>query len=250
MSTQNTTIAKTDRDELVDLSIRFGQGCWGVYCRSKVGFVRVFMLPNAEVRRRANELFQLGFSARMIMCPPIGVPALDAVTGKEQWKDWSNRKIAEELKCSYQTVRRYRTENSVDTGVSPEKRRGKDGKMYPVKAKKNQKSATKPDTAPTSPTVATETLQANNESQTPDRATDANTVEISETPIRELRPNRGNSHPEARAERERILEDISALVCRINRWFDSAPEVLHNEFAGVLQKRFQEIIGTEPTPSR
>ena len=92
MSTQNTTIDKTDRDELVDLSIRFGQGCWGVYCRSKVGFVRVFMLPNAEVRRRANELFQLGFSARMIMCPPIGVPALDAITeeslGERAWKDY------------------------------------------------------------------------------------------------------------------------------------------------------------------
>ncbi|HBT77294.1 MAG TPA: hypothetical protein DEB39_10325 [Planctomycetaceae bacterium] len=82
MSIQNTTIDKTDRDELVDLSIRFGQGCWGVYCRSKVGFVRVFMLPNAEVRRRANELFQLGFSARMIMCPPIGIRALDAITEK------------------------------------------------------------------------------------------------------------------------------------------------------------------------
>ncbi len=122
--------------------------------------------------------------------------------------------------------------------------------MYPAKARKNQNPATKPDTAPTSPSVATETPQADKEPQTPDRTTDANTVEVSETPIHDLRANRENSHPEARAEQERILDDISALVCRINRWFDNAPEVLHNEFAGVLRERFQEIIGTEPTPSR
>ncbi|HBT77861.1 MAG TPA: hypothetical protein DEB39_13270, partial [Planctomycetaceae bacterium] len=35
-----------------------------------------------------------GFSARMIMCPPIGVPALDAITeaplGEKAWKSYLN----------------------------------------------------------------------------------------------------------------------------------------------------------------
>ncbi len=61
MTTQNTTTTdKTDRDEIVDISIKIGQLCWDVYCHSKTGFVRVLLLPSAEVRRRANELFQLG----------------------------------------------------------------------------------------------------------------------------------------------------------------------------------------------
>ena len=87
---QTTTLDKKDRDELVDFSIRLGQLCWDVYCESKVGFVRVFMLPNADVRRRANELFHLGFSARMILWPPSGVAALDAITeptlGDRAWE--------------------------------------------------------------------------------------------------------------------------------------------------------------------
>ena len=98
---QTTVLDKKDRDELVDFSIRLGQLCWNVYCESKVGFVRVFMLPNADVRRRANELFHLGFSARMIICPPIGIPALDAVTetplGEKMWEsylDTMNGKVA------------------------------------------------------------------------------------------------------------------------------------------------------------
>ncbi|HBT78495.1 MAG TPA: hypothetical protein DEB39_16570, partial [Planctomycetaceae bacterium] len=63
-----------------------------VYCRSKVGFVRVLLLPNTEVRRRANELFQLGFSGRMLLCPPIGLPALDDATeaplGEKAWESY------------------------------------------------------------------------------------------------------------------------------------------------------------------
>ncbi len=92
MTTQNTTVDKTDRDELVDFSIFLGQHCWNVYCRSKVGFVRVFLLPNAATRRQANELFQLGFSGRMLFCPPIGIPALDAAAekplGEKAWKSY------------------------------------------------------------------------------------------------------------------------------------------------------------------
>ncbi len=78
------------------------------------------------------------------------------IADKEQWKDWTNRRLAEELQCSYQTVRRYRSEDSVGTGVSTEKRRGKDGKMY--KAKKIvkpkvdlPKQETLPDTPPQEP---------------------------------------------------------------------------------------------------
>ena len=65
-----TTLDKKDRDEIIDFSIRLGQVCWDAYCQSKIGFVRVFMLPNDELRRRANELFHLGFSGRMLLCPP------------------------------------------------------------------------------------------------------------------------------------------------------------------------------------
>jgi len=67
---KNTALDKKDRDKLVDFTIRLGQHCWNVYIRSKAGFVRVFMLPNDEFRRRANELFQLGFSGRMLKCLP------------------------------------------------------------------------------------------------------------------------------------------------------------------------------------
>lgn len=92
IQTQTTAIDKTDRDELVDFSIRLGQTCWGVYSRSKVGFVRIFMLPSDETRRRANELFQLGFSARMLFLPPLGIPELDAIsekpTGNRAWEHY------------------------------------------------------------------------------------------------------------------------------------------------------------------
>ena len=94
MTTQNETrpLNETDRDELVDFSIRLGQTCWGVYSRSKIGFVRVFMLPSDAVRLRANELFQLGFSARMLFYLPLGIPELDAISekpmGERAWKDY------------------------------------------------------------------------------------------------------------------------------------------------------------------
>ena len=78
----NTALDKKDRDELVDFSIRLGQHCWNIYIRSKTGFVRVFMLPNNEFRRRANELFQLGFSGRMLMCPP------SAIDGEALWTNY------------------------------------------------------------------------------------------------------------------------------------------------------------------
>jgi len=77
-----TTLNKKDHDELADFSINLGQTCWNVYCQSKPGFVRVFMLPNDEFRRRANELFQLGFSGRMLLCPP------SATDGESLWTNY------------------------------------------------------------------------------------------------------------------------------------------------------------------
>jgi hypothetical protein len=80
-----TTLDKNDRDELVDFSIRLGQVCWDVYCQSKTGFIQVFLLPTVTVHRRANELFQLGFSARMLLCPST----LDSDTdGEKTWKSY------------------------------------------------------------------------------------------------------------------------------------------------------------------
>ena len=70
MITTKPNIDKKERDELIDFGIRIGQTCWDVFCRSKVGFTRLFMLPNDTTRRRANELFHLGFCARLLMCPP------------------------------------------------------------------------------------------------------------------------------------------------------------------------------------
>ncbi len=43
------------------------------------------MLPGDKFRRRANELFQLGFSGRMFVCPPI----LDS-DGEELWKSYQD----------------------------------------------------------------------------------------------------------------------------------------------------------------
>jgi hypothetical protein len=80
------SLSKKDRDELVDFSIHLGQTCWEAYCLSNSGFVRVFSLPSTTVRRRANELFQLGFSARMLMYPPVGDS--DAVTEQAAWNDY------------------------------------------------------------------------------------------------------------------------------------------------------------------
>ena len=70
MITTKPNIDKKECDELIDFGIRIGQTCWDVFCRSKVGFIRVFMLPDDAARRRANELFHLGFCARLFMCPP------------------------------------------------------------------------------------------------------------------------------------------------------------------------------------
>lgn len=172
------------------------------------------------------------------------------IAGKEHWKDWSNRKLAAELNCGETTIRRYRPDNSVAPGGAPEKRMGKDGKMYPAKAKSKQpKPETNPDTAPTSPPVETEAPQAEKVSTDPDRATDVDTGDVAETappeiPASESRPIRGESprFVEAREEQAAILADIEAVVQRINKWFDNFPASLHKSFGDLLDERFREII--------
>jgi hypothetical protein len=79
---KHPAIDKKDCDGLVDFSIRLGQACWNVYCRSKAGFPRLFMLPNNDARCRANELFHLGFSTRLIICPSTAPDA----DGETMWQ--------------------------------------------------------------------------------------------------------------------------------------------------------------------
>ena len=90
--TQTTTIDDKKRNELIDISIQLGQGCWDVYSCSKIGFIRVFMMPTKDARRRAKKLFRCGFSDRMLFCPPTGIMKLDAINetlmGEQAWKNY------------------------------------------------------------------------------------------------------------------------------------------------------------------
>ena len=89
---QNILLDKKERDELVDFGIRIGQACWDVFRQSKFGFPRVFMLPSDDSRRRANELFHLGFCARLFACPPTDLETSDADTERIEcemmWQDY------------------------------------------------------------------------------------------------------------------------------------------------------------------
>lgn len=53
------------------------------------------------------------------------------------WPEMSNNMLATKIGCSDMTVKRYRDSISGSTNVEPEKRQGKDGKVYPAKQKKN-----------------------------------------------------------------------------------------------------------------
>jgi len=84
---QNITLDKQARNEIIDFGLRLGQVCWDVYCQSSVGFTRLFMLPSDAARRRANELFHLGFCARLIICPPTDADT-ETSDGEMMWKDY------------------------------------------------------------------------------------------------------------------------------------------------------------------
>lgn len=82
------TLSQNDCNVLVDFSIRLGRECWSVYRRSTPGLIRLLLLPSATVRRRAEELHQLGFGARLILCPPVDIPDPTAAAslGETMWR--------------------------------------------------------------------------------------------------------------------------------------------------------------------
>jgi len=87
MTKSTATLDKKDRNEIIDFGLRLGQVCWDVYCQSPVCFTRLFMLPNDAARRRANELFHLGFAGRMIICPPSDASTEDS-DGETLWQSY------------------------------------------------------------------------------------------------------------------------------------------------------------------
>jgi len=158
------------------------------------------------------------------------------IAGKDQWKDWTNRRLAEELHCGRSTVDRYRPTVSVGPGGATEKRVGKDGKMY--KATKSKKPKT--DSAPS---AATEPMPLDI-SATPNDPPPTTEVLPVKTDV--TQPGQGKKPLDAIAEakvgEERIFEMLSTLTERINEWFDSAPAELREDFAERLRKQIAAII--------
>ena len=87
MTTKTHPLTASERNEIIDFGIRLGQVCWEIYRQSPVGFTRLLMLPNDTIRRRANELFHLGFCARLIICPPTE-PDTETSDGEMMWNDY------------------------------------------------------------------------------------------------------------------------------------------------------------------
>jgi len=166
---------------------------------------------------------------------------ISLVTSKEQWSDWTNRRLAMELGCSEFTIRKYRSDESVASEIATEKRQGKDGKMY--KAKKSKNPHTK--TASVEPSVACEIATENHRDNdvTPSpRAEEPKAEPISPEPTPATSQVSEETLADAKAEAERILETISTLGKQITAWFDHAPEELHREFDDRLRKQIQAMI--------
>lgn len=147
---------------------------------------------------------------------------VSVIASKEQWKDWSNRKLAEELKCSEITVRRYRPDPAGATGVAPEKRMGKDGKMYPVKARKKEEAVvTEPEQAEP---IVTE------ERQTIEPTPSSEVVEIdmpeAETASGEESPSIDQHQNEVNVKQTQIEATVSLLETQLIEWLEL---VLPNE---------------------
>ena len=105
------------------------------------------------------------------------------ITNKKQWKDWSNRKLGEELGCSYKTIERYRSDISGGTAVPPEKRKGKDGKSYPARKVISKNAISVP------------------KENKPDRANQGNSSDIPVSEhLPERKPSSPDSHPESKLE--------------------------------------------------
>jgi hypothetical protein len=130
------------------------------------------------------------------------------ITSKEPWSHWGDRKLAEELNCSFQTVRRYRFD---DSGI-PGKRMGRDGKMYMVTKSKKPK-----------PEI----------------------LSVEPPPVGTSEVPEGTSQKtlaEAKAKAKRLLEMITILFRQINDWLDLAPAELHEEFSDRLWERIIAMI--------
>ena len=122
------------------------------------------------------------------------------ISQKEQWKHWSNRKLAAELNCSHSTVNKYRPENSVGSGLPTEKRQGKDGKMYRIR---KSTSATSKKTPPASKTVAETESSVEVESPVPQQS-QPQSVAINAMP--------SVIQPQEMTGNEKILQDIYTKV--------------------------------------
>jgi hypothetical protein len=148
------------------------------------------------------------------------------IAGKDQWKDWSNRRLADELQCSYKTVERHRPKSSGGTDVPPDKRRGKDGKLYPSTISKKVKP--QPVTTEPTPTSLTVTETAGEPAMQTDVA----------------QPNHDEQPTEDKAKviEERIFEMLSLAADLITEWFDNAPSELHEAFAERVRKQIAAMI--------
>ncbi len=176
------------------------------------------------------------------------------VTSKAQWKNWSNRRLAEALGCCDYTIRKYRPSNSVACEHATEKRQGKDGKMYKAKKKSKPKNATteasatsktdlkKKKTVPQQPEAA----QASEKPQAETAQAETPQTEVVQTePSNEETPQTKTQEytiEEAKAAEECIFEMIAVLGQKITEWFDLAPSELYEDFEKRLLARLEAMI--------
>lgn len=77
---ENTKLSP-EESEFMDFCLELGQLCWQTFRESAFGSILTRVLPSDKVRLEANRLFQLGFGARLLFCPPRGPEALDRLFG-------------------------------------------------------------------------------------------------------------------------------------------------------------------------
>jgi hypothetical protein len=164
---------------------------------------------------------------------------ISLIAGKEQWSDWSNRRLAEELGCCDATIRKYRPTESGACEHAPEKRRGKDGKMYPSKTNKKQKPKT---ASVESPSVTVTPNEPSRSETAPSNDTPLVNEVVTPPPDAAQHPTSDNAFTEANAGKERIFETLAVLEQQINEWFDLAPPELHEEFDNQLRQRITAMI--------
>ncbi len=159
------------------------------------------------------------------------------ISSKDQWKDWTNRRLAEELGCGETTIRRYRYEDSVAPPDATEKRKGKDGKMY--KAKKTGKPRSEKSRKKSDPPAP----QEPEHSTTPPTSEEILQFSPPETIVEnhENSPSREERLAEADALRTRIHATISLLVTQLEEWFAIAPDDQHKDFDADVGARLRSV---------